>query len=511
MEKRKSIPLYIKIFLTLKMNIILINPPQVFSDMQVAAGVTPPLGLGYLGAVAKQAGHKVKIIDALAEGYKTITPTDFGFSLRGLTYQEILNQIPQKTDLIGISNHFSFAFPIVKKLAKQIKIKTGSSIVLGGAHPSATVTETLKFDFIDYVVISEGEESLLEICKKVAGRINLKGVDGVGYKENGKIKINPKTKFIKDIDSIPFPARELLPMEKYFEAHEAHGPSSERWTSIISSRGCPFKCSFCTPSLWNYYWRGRSAKNIVDEMEYCIDKYKIREFLFEDENMTLHKKRTIEICNEIISRGLDIKWQAANGIRASTTDYEMLKKMKESGCEHIAVAPESGSIQVLNEIIHKQQSLEEVKTAVKNAHKLKIKTAAYFMFGLPSEKKEDVKKSIAFARELAKIGLDEVCIGLFIPLPGAELYDKLRENGKITQDYSNLLSIGDHSKSVSWSEYISDKEIGKFRRNGYIQFYATKFIYNPKNFIHMISNILSGKEETKTERTIRVLFHRLLK
>ena len=487
-----------------KKSVSLINPPQFFSKTQFAAGVIPSLGLMYLSAFLRSQGHRVEIIDSVVEQPENYYDLEEDISCRGMYIDDIINRIGKDVQLIGVSNLFSFSFPIVKKLTQEIKnAYPAVPIVVGGAHPSATPVETILDTCIDYVIISEGEETLNELVNHLGDEEYIQRLDGICFKNrSGKLVFNPKTNFIEDLDSLPFPSRELIPLEKYYRVHEAHGPSKGRWTPILSSRGCPFKCTFCTQSLWNRCYRSRSPENVVDEIENCVKKYGITEFHFEDENLTLNKKRTIDICNEIQKRHLDIRWQTPNGIRASVTDKEMLRNMKASGCFHITVAPESGSKRVLNEIINKNQDLKKVKDVVEYASAIGLKTAAYFVIGLPGETSREVNKSIGFACELARVGLDEVAFSNFIPLPGSELYKKIAEKGNGKVDLKNLISIADLKKSVSWSEHISSKKLQSLRIKAYLLFFFVKSIYHPGRFIKTIVNVFTNNEELKTERTL---------
>ncbi|HIC44415.1 MAG TPA: radical SAM protein, partial [Sulfurimonas sp.] len=306
----------------------------------------------------------------------------------------------------------------------------------------------------------------------------------------------------------PFPARHLLPMENYIKAQEGHGPSTGRWTSILSSRGCPYGCTFCESRKTK--WVARSPQDVVDEIEHCMNQWGITEFHFEDDNMTIDQRRLIAICNEIIQRGLQIKWQTPNGIRASRTSPKMLAKMKESGCMHITLAPESGSVRVLTEIIKKGNdfSLEQLKACGAEAHKLGLKVAAYFIIGFPGETKEDIELSIQYAKELTKVGIDEVAFGLFIPLPGTPLWDIVSDKLK-NVDWLDLLTIGDLGRAVSWNDNIVDTELHRLRRRAYLSFHLTRMVYHPFAFLRSFLNLLRNVEETKTERTLRQFLQRL--
>ncbi|MCP4133185.1 MAG: B12-binding domain-containing radical SAM protein [bacterium] len=493
------------------MNIVLINPPQVFSKYQVAAGVVPPLGLAYLASYLIKSGHTVTIIDSLGEGHNILREWKDDLYLRGLHFADIIKKIPRNTQVVGISNHFTIAFPSVLALAAEIKEKYNISLVLGGANATALYEAALQEECVDYVLFSEAETSFNSLCAYLAGKANIDDIDGIAYKSNGHIFYNQKTYYIPDPDKLPFPARDLLPQEQYQEAREAHGPAQKRWTTIISSRGCPFECTFCTSELWGRKWRGRSAKNVVDEIELCMNRYRITEFHFEDENMTMNAKRMNEICDEILKRELKINWQTPNGIRAETINGELLKKMKESGCCHVVFAPESGSPKVLNEIMNKKPDLEKIEELIIIANKIKLKTAAFFILGCPGETIDDIKKTMQYSKKLARKGLDEVVFSLFIPIPGTELFRQLTKNGYILLDYESLVTIGDIKKGVSLTRHISGKKLMQYRLKAYTGFHLTKAVFHPFKTLRSFFNIITGREEIKTERVFHTLFRRIFK
>ncbi len=479
--------------------------------MQVAAGVTPPLSLLYLAAYIRPCGYDPVIIDSVIEGITTTYNLNEMISCRGLSIEDIIERIPSDSALIGITNLFSFAFPVVQILAKAIRQAfPGVPIAVGGAHPSAMPEATLAETAIDYVVISEGEETLLQLLDNLNDPNKIADIDGLAYKDQqGVAVINPKTRYIENLDDLPFPARDLVPIEKYHDVSEAHGPTQKKWTPILSSRGCPFHCTFCTPGLWGHRYRVRSAENVLYEIEECVSNYGIREFHFEDENLTINKKRVMDVCKGIQERKLPISWQTPNGIRASVTDREILTAMRDSGCNHITVAPESGSPRVLNEIIKKQQDLSRVTDAVRDASELGMRTAAYFVLGLPGETIPEVNQSISFARRLARMGLDEVAFSNYVALPGSELYNILQKNGQINGNLQHLLCMGDLARSSSWSEHISSEELMRLRRKAYLTFHMTKVLYHPRKVLRSVLNILRQREDLKTERVLITFIKRL--
>jgi len=503
--------------------VVLINPPQIFTKNQVASGITPPLGIAYIAAVLELHDVAVDIIDALGLAPQTINPFEKGTFVRGLGIDDIVARLGDSVRIVGISNLFSFAYPVVQALGRAIKAHNKDiKIVLGGPHPSALYAETLEQDrdYVDFVVLGEGEYPFLHLCQQLlqdnilfqsnlgSDIANLAYLDDTGKCQMGTEKLERVTKL--NSDSMPFPARHLLPMENYILAQESHGFSNGRWTSLISSRGCPYGCTFCASRKTR--WVSRSAEDVADEIEFCIEKWDIREFHFEDDNMTINVKRLIEICNEIKRRDLKISWQTPNGIRASRIDEEMLRAMKESGCEHVTLAPESGSPRVLEEIIQKGKDfdLEHLKACGATAHKLGLKVAAYFVLGLPGEKREDMEMTIAYARELAKVGVDEVNFGLFIPLPGTPLWEPSKHKIK-DLDWLDLLTVGDLAKAVSFNDEVGSQELDWVRKKAYLSFLVTRVIYHPWQFLGTIFNVLRGIEKTKTERVLKTIYARYKK
>lgn len=496
------------------MKITLINPPQLFSKTQVAAGITPPIGLLYLSSFCKSKDYSVDFIDSVVEAPDKINKVqleDGELTYRGLALDEVIEKIDSRSKVIGISNLFSFAFPIVLELTRLIKKKhPNTTIVVGGAHVSAVPSDVLKCNFIDFVVTGEGELTFIDLLNKLGDKdSDFSNIDGLAYRNNSNIVVNPRTRYIDNLDKLPFPDREIIDLTKYYRANEAHGPTQAKWTPIISSRGCPFRCTFCTSSLWNRQFRARSAKNVVDEIEECVKKYGIEEFHFEDENLTLNKERVWQICDEIERRGLKIKWQTPNGIRASVTDTKTLERMKKAGCYHVVFAPESGSTRVLNKIMHKDQDLEDVTNLVRFASRIKLNTCAYFMMGLPKETKKDIKLTIDYAKKLARLGLDEVVFSLFIPLPGSVLYDYLKKKGAIVDDWKSLSVIGDVARAKSWSEHITDKQLNKLRMKAYLSFYLNKMLFHPLKVLRIIINVIRKKQTLKTERVLITFLKRL--
>lgn len=497
------------------MQVTLISPPQNFSKTQETAGVVPPLGLCYLASVLDPARHPVKIIDAVGERHRQVFPWR-DHLLRGLTFTEILDAIPPQTRLVGISNLYTFAFTIAAEIARLVKERDPSVIVVfGGAHPTIMTRETLAHPEVDFVVLSEGEYTFRDLVDALEKGGGWEHLDGLGYKRNGELIINPKTQFVHDLDQIPFPRRDLLPMQNYFRAREPHGSANRAfWTTMIATRGCPYGCTFCnTPQIWQRRWRARSPQNVVDEIELLQQQFGVEEIHFEDESLTTNLKWVQDFCRELKKRNLNVIWQTSNGVRAESITEETLGLMIESGCTQITIAAESGSPRILREVIEKRLDLGAVLRAARLAARMKIRIACYFMLGLPDETKRDVLKSILLAIRLAFYGVDEVVFSVFSPLPGSQLLRRLQGEGQIQigeQFFDDLTPHGDLLVSKSYSKYISDRQVVLLKYLGYLAFYLTKLVFHPRKILRSLRNVARGVQEIKTERALRTWWLRLI-
>lgn len=494
------------------MHVTLISPPQVFTKSQVTAGVVPPLGILYLAGYLHRFNIATKIIDSVGEKYHQYSDYN-GITLRGSTFQEILDEIPKHTDLIGISSLYSPAYIVAKELIRLTKKRFPSKkIVLGGAHPTVLPEFTLNDSDADIIVIGEGEVALLDLCRHLD---DYRDVKGIAYKKDGRGCFNHPQGLIENLDDLPFPDRGLIKLENYFKAAEPHGCSGlRRWTTILSSRGCPYACTFCTtPSIWRRKWRTRSVENVIQEMVELNEKYGITDFHLEDENLGLDKRWLYQFCDSLIRKRLKFSWQPSNGLRVETLLAPgLMKKMKDSGCSLVVFTLESASSRVRNDIIKKGLDISNVKEAVSLARKVGIKSTCYFMLGLPDERPQEAKATVNYAGYLARKGLDECVIGLFSMLPGCELFNDFYKQGKIELDnkfFQELTTIGDMALFKSWTEHISNEELKRLRFYGYLKFMIAKMLFHPFKIIKSIYNIVRGADQLKSERAIRTFIKRL--
>jgi radical SAM superfamily enzyme YgiQ (UPF0313 family) len=390
----------------------------------------PPLGIAWLAAVLRENGFKdISLIDSVINQY---------------SYEDVVKLVKKNVpDILGLSfgtqSRFK-AFDLARMLKKNFP---DVPIVVGGPHPTLTADDILKnIPEIDIVCRGEGEYTFLDLVKTIEKKVDLQYVKGISFRaKNGQIIHNPIREPIQDLDSLPLPARDLLPIDKYQQTI----PLSDKkiCTSMITARGCPYSCVYCSTSeQWGHKIRYRSPDNVVNEIKHLMKNYKLDGVGFFDDVFTMDKSRVIDICQKILEKKLNISWWCE--ARANTIDKEVVSWMKKAGCEHISMAIESGSDKILkniNKAITVEQGIEASKIIKKAGIKLKV----FFMHSLPGETYEDIKKTVFLSRYLVnKIGVDEATQGLTLIYPRTALERMAKELKTLPEDFS-------------WSKYFEEK------------------------------------------------------
>lgn len=403
-------------------NILLINPKT--PDFIKHKDKSIPLSLLYLGSVLKKNNHNVKLIDINNK------PADITSELKYF-----------KPDLVGITCLFSGRFKSTIALSQKIKKSFPQiPIIIGGIHPTIYAKEILNaYPCIDYVCLGEGENTLVDI---VDGK-NLKDIDGLTYRQNKRIMINEKTSFIENIDDLPFPSYDLIDLKDYyFNTSGWYNPKKlpiNVPVPIVSSRSCPGKCTFCSMFLVHgKKWRPRSAESVVDEIEYLYNKYNHRYFSFMDDNLTLSKKRTMEITDEIIKRNLNIQFDTPNGISINSLDKKVMSNLVKAGLIRVCVAPESGSEFIRNVIMKKNLSTRKIYDffdVVKNYDQLFVK--CFFIIGYPQETEETLRDTYNMIKRISD-SIDQIAIFNLVPFPGTEIFEYCKNENLINISLNNL-------------------------------------------------------------------------
>lgn len=428
--------------------ILLINPPfnLIYGRMKGLVDCVPPLGLAYIGGVLETLGIPFDIIDMPAE----------------LITEEQLADIVKKTDpkVVGITATTPI-IPIAKKIAGLVKlINPEIKIVIGGPHtmvfPKRTLNEVEAFDISVY---GEGEFTFAELVECLDKNNSLHKVRGICFRENGGIVQTATRPFIKDLSVLPFPVHHKLPLKKYTYPIQRGTP----FTNMITSRGCPGKCIFCSRILGDRI-RFQKPELVVDEMEYLVAELGVKEIHIKDDTI-IGTKRMTEICEEIKRRNLDFLWACSAGIRADFVTDKMLKAMNDAGCYLMAIGIESGSQKVLDNM-KKNVTLEQNEKAVEKIKNAGMLVESFFSIGHLGETVEDVKKTIEFAK---KLDPDFAKFSMITPFPGSELYTILdNENRLLTKDWEKYQT---HQEPIFVHDVLSSEEIQNLYTKAYRSFY----------------------------------------
>jgi anaerobic magnesium-protoporphyrin IX monomethyl ester cyclase len=422
------------------MKVLLINPPYFNSKYKFIGLVAPPLGIAYIAAVLEENGIDVEIIDAAA--------LEMSWETLETEIKRISPGLVAVTALTPTIDKAMQTAELAKKTCPQ------ATVVMGGYHPTFNYQEMLEKDYVDIVVMGEGEYTMLDLVETLDGGGDLKNVLGIAYKDG----VTPPRPLIEDLDDLPFPARHLLPMDYYkilnMKLHTA---------TMISGRGCPMQCSFCaSAALHGNKLRMRSPMNVVDEMEHLINDHDSGMIAFMDDTFTLKPSRVEEICDEIKRRDIDVYWGCT--ARADTLSEKLLRKLSDSGCITMFLGVESADQQQLDRV-NKQLTIEKIRQAFKLSRENDIRTIASVVLGMPGDTKESIERTIKFVRELNP---SYALFSLATPYPGTRFYQEA------VQD--NLIKVKDWSKYTLLSPVLetvdcSMDELKQMQKKAFRQFY----------------------------------------
>ena len=463
------------------MKILLVNPSQrTVYGKPMALGYAP-LGLLYIAAVLEKAGHEIRLLDVDAEGCSADE------SVRLLeSFQPEMVGVTATTPTIKAA----LAFANMAKTACH-----DISVVLGGIHPTISPEETLANDYVDFVVIGEGEITVVELAQAQENRTQAFAcIAGLGYKKNGNIILNDARTLIEDLDSIPFPARHLLEQPKAYLPPDA---MQVPVISIMTNRGCYGKCTFCcTKQIFGQKLRVRSVNNIIAEIEDCIARYGTREVHIADDNFVVTKNRVREFCGAVRKIDKKLIFAFMNGLRADTVDEEVLRNLKSIGFHTLGFGVESGSEEILKRM-KKGISLDTYRNVFRLTKKFGFHVWAFFIFGLPGETAQTIRQTVNFAKELDP---DFAKFLILKPYPGSEVFEYLSSQNLIACfDYDYY---GVYTKPVHRLPGLTSEEIQMWHKRAFREFY-----FRPRKILQHLLRIRSLHQLRFKLRSLLFVLH----
>jgi anaerobic magnesium-protoporphyrin IX monomethyl ester cyclase len=493
------------------MKIVLIRPPTVISATEIRPGASPSLGLAYVAAALIAAGHEVSALDAVGESLEEYhdLPGVPGVKRQGLTDEAILARIPHDVDLIGLSCMFSTEWPVVRDLALRLgETHPRAKIVAGGEHVTACPEYVLKdCPALDACALGEGEHVAVGLADTLAHGGDLAEVDGLVHRgPDGSLIRNPRMPRVRAVDSFAWPAWEIFPIENYINSSSMPGVAIGRSMPIMASRGCPYKCTFCSnPGMWGTLWEARAPEAVLAEMKHYIEVYNVTNFDFYDLTAIVRKDWIVKMARLIIDEGLSITWQLPSGTRSEALDAEVVGLLYESGCRHIIYAPESGSefmLKAIKKRIKKDRMIESMAGAVRAG----IKTKANFIVGFPDETIRHVLASYAFSLQLAWAGMHEVSFFPFSPYPGSELFRRLENEGKVSLSDEHLFGLIRNRNS--YSDHIPKRLLPILCLVGMLNFFVAAFLLRPYRLFLLVRNLWRRQPETRLDAALLRLVRR---
>jgi anaerobic magnesium-protoporphyrin IX monomethyl ester cyclase len=457
------------------MRILLLRAKPDFMDMVIGI----PSGLAWIASTAERLNHEVEILDLALEKRQDVADRILESRVKAKKY-----------DLVGVTA-MTVEYESAARAARMVKqLDPQVQIVFGGQHATIKPEEVVSEDFCDYVVKGEGEAVFAELITALSTGGSLENVKGVAFKRNGEIRRADDHDPIMDLDRLPWPAYHLLEVERYFKATSARtSPKNERCIQIFTSRGCPWRCTYCH-DLFGKSFRARSAENVLGEIKMLYDQWGIREFMIEDDIFNMDMVRAKKVFDLIKENGIRAHFQFNNGLRLERFDEELVRKMAEGGTHFIAIAVESASPRI-QKMIKKNLRLDKAAEALSWMRKYKIRTLGFFMLGFPTETVEEINETIRFASEL---DIDEALFSIATPYPGTELNKQVMEMDLYDPD---LVSRGGEVYQLIKTEDFDFKTLKKLQRKAYLTFFFSRY-----RLLRMLPRLLSVNSSMKYLRAI---------
>jgi anaerobic magnesium-protoporphyrin IX monomethyl ester cyclase len=475
--------------------------------------------MAYLAAMLRREGHEVFCIDAAGEAIGARTPIDeeHGLDVCGLTAPEIVARIPAHTKLIGISCIFTSEWIYCRKVIEAITAKFPHvPIVMGGEHVTAAAHDIMaQMPQVTACVLGEGEECLLELVEAGANTEAMAEIKGIVYRStSGEIMATPPRSRVRRLDELPWPDWNGIPIERYLEYGHGYGVTRGRVMPMLASRGCPYRCTFCSnPGMWGKLWNVRSPADVVAEMKYYVEHHGVTHITFWDLTMVIRKEWMIEFMQLLRKEKLGVEWSIPSGTRSESLDAEVASLMLETGCRKMTFAPESGSKEELLRI-QKKVHLDTMLSKMRIFSKTGLIVKAHIIFGFPDSTLKDVLLNYWFLVKMAWVGVNDCPIYLFHPYPGSALHHRLKAEGAFPADieeYDRMMALSvsnNYRQSRSWNHRFSARTLARMGLLGMAIFYSSQFLFRPWRLGISLYRSLRSEPVTMLERMPEIFLSR---
>lgn len=493
-------------------SVVLLNPPTITARYSLSYyGAVPPLGLAYLAGAVERAGHPLKVIDATGEALFSVLEraTEVGpLAVQGLTIPQIIGRLPADVNVVGIGHMFLHQWPYLRELAAAIRAaRPRATIVLGGENATSFWEFILKDSpHVDVCVLGEGEETFLALLEALRRGDDLATVPGLAYRDRSNTPVaNERRQRIAAVDELAAPAWDHFPVDAYLQAHQSGGVDRGRSMPLLTSRGCPYRCSFCSsPQMWTTRYIRRTPTLVVDEIQGYVERYGITNVDINDLTAMLTKEWIVDFCKELAGRDLGVTLQFPSGTRSEAVDAEAAEWMYKAGVRNFCYAPESGSARTL-EAIHKKVQLPRLKQSLDAAIGAGLTTHASIIIGFPHEDVRDMWATYRFVLSLALAGLDTVAVMTFSPYPGSEEYDRLVSRGALEVEeryfYTALLRSAGAKANVH--PQLTGDQLGVVQMAFLLSFYGLSYLRYPKRVVGLLRRLVRGEQSSVMDQFLQ--------
>jgi radical SAM superfamily enzyme YgiQ (UPF0313 family) len=504
------------------MRCTLVRAPQTFGKYVSAAYAVPPIGLAYVAASLREAGHEVQVVDPTGEAIDQFTPLGGATLRRGLTNAQILERLPP-SDVIGFSLMFSQDWLETRQLIGEVRARFPHAVtVAGGEHFTAEPVGALEgAPGLDFVVSGEGDHVICDLLEHVAGHKPIEDVPGVYYRAGGEVRRTQAAPRVRDVTRLPWPAWDLVPLENYLSGGHGWGVDRGRNMPLNATRGCPYRCTFCSsPAMWTTRWFARSPEDVVAEIKDYVVRYRATNFDFQDLTAIIRKDWVLKFCKLLLAEGLRITWQLPTGTRSEALDEEALPLLVASGCTNITYAPESGNEETLR-IIKKKVKSGRMVGSMRAAVRAGCNVKANFIFGFPTDTYGSLLKSFGFLARSALAGVHDISIAPFRPYPGSELFRQLQAKGIIPRPlddgyYRALASTSENlpmatANAQSFCEHISARGLEVTRVAALAWFFLLSWVIRPQRVVKLLYALVTERQESRLDKSLIEMKRRVVR
>ena len=489
------------------MKVCLIKPPILFKGLSFSFMPSPPLGLAYIAGSLLHENYEVDVIDCSAEGIDNVTDFRRDVKVLGLNIPNTLDKIDPVTEIFCLSFMFTNNWLHDRELVRAIKNAYPKSIIVaGGEHATAAPELCLNQSPIDYIVMGEGEQTIVELLDAIKNNKDIDKVSSIVFKKQGELFKTIRRRRIQEIKEIPWPAWHLFPLEKYFSNEISYGVYRGRTLPVMATRGCPYECTFCSsPQMWGRNYEMRPPSDFIDELEFLHKEYGVVNFDLFDLTAIIHKKWILEMCEEIVKRGLVISFQLPSGTRAEAIDLEVSESLWVAGCRNITYAPESGSEKILKDV-KKKVSLDKMLTSIKYSSQSKLNIKLNMIIGFPDETHKDIWSTILFLVKCSWYGANDAMPATFSPYPGSNLFNKLQEEKKLDlysdEYFFEIINSYDLWPTKVYSQKINPIFIKLYSFLILIIFYFSNYLFRPIRLYRTLRNVFTNQHESRLEQIL---------